>query len=100
MKRSKSSLVFQYLPNNWISYSDNDNGKGSYSMRISYWNSKEVTDIYKDRLIKQIKRKLLVLKICRLCSLTTMFLLSKLVTSDSKSCLPLLLASHLFSAAS
>ena len=61
MKRNKSSIVYQYLPHNWVSYSDGDL-RGSYSMKVNYWSLKEMEGIYEKRLNKQIKRKLNVFR--------------------------------------
>lgn len=57
MKRNKSSIVYQYLPHNWVSYSDGDL-RGSYSMKVNYWLWKEMEGIYEKRLNQHIKRKL------------------------------------------
>lgn len=57
MKRSKSSVVFQYLPHNWVSYSDNTS-LGAYSMEVKFWKYKELQGIYKKRLSQQIKSNL------------------------------------------
>lgn len=61
MKRNKNSIVYQYLPHNWVSYSDKDS-RGSYSMKVNYWLSKNMEGIYEKRLNKQIKRKLIIFR--------------------------------------
>lgn len=61
MRRNKSSIVYQYLPHNWVSYSDGEL-RGSYSMKVNYWSWKEMEDIYEKRLNQQIQRKLVVFR--------------------------------------
>ena len=61
MKRSKSSVVFQYLPHNWVSYSDNTS-LGAYSMEVKFWKYKELQGIYKKRLSQQIKKQLVIFR--------------------------------------
>ena len=61
MKRNKSSVVYQYLPHNWVSYSDSD-VSGAYSMKVNYWDYKEMDGLYNKRLNQQITRKLMIFR--------------------------------------
>ena len=57
MKVNKTQAIYKYLPNAWTVY-DEKEGKSYFSARIRNWNTKKVDNIYKPKVLREIKREI------------------------------------------
>jgi len=57
MKVNKTQAIYKYLPNAWTVYEEKE-GKEFFSARIKNWNTKKVDQIYKPKILNEIKRQI------------------------------------------
>ena len=57
MKVNKTQAIYKYLPNSWTTYEEKD-GKELFSARIRNWNTIKVQNIYKPKILNEIKRQI------------------------------------------
>ena len=54
MKRGKSQSMYRYLPDSWIDFSLRGKQRKNYIAFVERWNSEQVTDINRQRLLRHV----------------------------------------------
>ena len=58
MKVNKMQAIYKFLPGAWATEKFKEKNNTHYSVRIVDWNTKEVTNVYKIKLINEMKRNI------------------------------------------
>ena len=57
MSRGKSQALYKYLPDSWIDFSVRGNGRKQYIAKVVRWNSDQLTNINKKRLLRIVEQR-------------------------------------------
>ena len=57
MSRGKSQALYKYLPDSWIDFSKRGNERKQYIAKVIRWNSDQLTNINKKRLLRMVEQR-------------------------------------------